>query len=70
MHIGTMPRAKFLRTMVERLIMGTLNAMQKDPSKTLGLTSKLKALALAAAGLERLHDLKFRALGLDKNANF
>ena len=54
-------------SMVEGLIVGTLNAMQKDPSKTLGLTSKLKALALAAAGLERLHDLKFRALGLDKD---
>jgi hypothetical protein len=53
--------------MVEGLIVGTLSAMQKDPSKTLGLTSKLKALALAAAGLERLHDLKFRALGLDKD---
>ena len=33
----------------------------------LGLTSKLKALALAAAGLERIHGLKFRALGLDKD---
>jgi hypothetical protein len=55
-------------SMVEGLIVGTLNAMQKDPSKTLGLTSKLKALALAAAGLERLHDLKFRALGLDKDS--
>jgi hypothetical protein len=53
--------------MVEGLMMGTLNAMQRDPSKTLGLTSKLKALSLAAAGLERLHGLKFRALGLDKN---
>jgi hypothetical protein len=45
----------------------TLDAMQKDPSKMLGLTSKLKALALAAAGLERIHGLKFRALGLDKD---
>src|SRR5664280_2400939 len=52
---------------VEGLIMATLDAMQKDPSKTLGLTSKLKALALAAAGLERIHDLKSRALGLDKD---
>ena len=47
--------------------MGTIDAMRKDPSKTLGLTSKLKALALAAAGLERIHGLKFRALGLDKD---
>jgi hypothetical protein len=54
-------------SMVEGLIMGTLNAMQKDPSKTLGLTSTLKALALAAGGLERIHGLKFRALGLDKD---
>src|SRR5450830_74984 len=52
---------------VEGLIMATLDAMQKDPSKMLGLTSKLKALALAAAGLERIHGLKFRALGLDKD---
>src|ERR1017187_1142339 len=52
---------------VEGLIMATLDAMRKDPSKTLGLTSKLKALALAAAGLERIHGLKFRTLGLDKD---
>jgi len=52
---------------VEGLIMGTIEAMQNDPAKTLGLTSKLKALSLAAAGLERIHGLKFRALGLDKD---
>jgi hypothetical protein len=52
---------------VEEQIMGTVDAMGKASSKTLGLTSKLKALALAAAGLERIHGLKSRALGLDKD---
>jgi hypothetical protein len=52
---------------VEEQIMGTVDAMGSASSKTLGLTSKLKALALAAAGLERIHGLKFRALGLDKD---
>jgi hypothetical protein len=42
---------------VEEQIMGTVDAMGKASSKTLGLTSKLKALALAAAGLERIHGL-------------
>lgn len=52
---------------VEDQIMGTVDAMGNASSKTLGLTSKLKALALAAAGLERIHGLKFRALGLDND---
>src|ERR1035437_6253051 len=52
---------------VEEQIMGTVDAMGKASSKTLGLTSKVKALALAAAGLERIHGLKSRALGLDKD---
>lgn len=53
---------------VESLIMGVLETMQKDPSKSIGSTSALKALALAAASFDRTHGLKLRALGLDKDS--
>jgi hypothetical protein len=48
-------------------VMGTVDAMRKDPSKALGPASTIKALALAAATLERTHGLKQCALGLDKD---
>lgn len=51
---------------VEELIMAQLAAAQKDPSQALKAAAALKALSLAASGLERIHDLKWRALGLDK----
>lgn len=53
---------------VENLIMGQLAAAQQDPSQALRAASALKALSLAAAGLERLHSLKWRALGLDRGS--
>lgn len=53
---------------VEGLIMAQLAAAQKDPAQALRAASAIKALSLAAAGLERIHDLKWRALGLDKNS--
>lgn len=53
---------------VEELIMAQLSAAQKDPSQALKAASALKALSLAAAGLERIHALKWKALGLDKNS--
>ena len=70
----TIARAKATReaayknsVIIEELIMGQLAAAQKDPSQALKAASALKALSLAAAGLERLHQLKWKALGLDKN---
>lgn len=52
---------------IEDLIMGQLTAAQKDPTQALRAASAIKALSLAAAGLERLHALKWRALGMDSN---
>jgi Mrp family chromosome partitioning ATPase len=52
-------------TLLEGRIMQAVAAMSS--SKTVGQSSTLKSLALAAAGLERLHGLKLRALGLDKD---
>jgi|tagenome__1003787_1003787.scaffolds.fasta_scaffold20745450_2 hypothetical protein len=53
---------------VEDLIMAQLSAAQKDPSQALKAASAIKALSLAAAGLERIHELKWKALGLDKES--
>lgn len=53
---------------VEGLIMAQLDAAQKDPSQALRAAGAIKALSLAAAGLERIHNLKWRALGLDKDS--
>jgi hypothetical protein len=52
---------------VEDLIMAQLSAAQKDPSQALKAAAAIKALSLAAAGLERIHSLKWRALGLDSD---
>src|SRR5262245_14257876 len=49
--------------------MSQVQLAQKDPAQVLRVASALKALSLAAAGLERLHDLKFRCLGLDKHVD-
>jgi len=54
--------------MVEGLIMAQLEAAQTDPSQALRAAGAIKALTLAAAGLERIHALKWRALGLDKDS--
>jgi hypothetical protein len=54
---------------LEALIMSQVRLAQRDPSQVLRVASGLKALSLAAAGLERLHDLKWRALGLDKHVD-
>jgi hypothetical protein len=55
-------------TIVEELIMGQLRTAQQDPSSAFKAASALKALSLAAAGLERLHNLKWHALGLDRES--
>jgi hypothetical protein len=71
----TVKRAKDVReaaytnaVVVESLIMAQLQAAQKDPSQVLKAASAVKMLSLAAAGLERLHDLKWKALGLDRDS--
>lgn len=51
---------------IEELIMAQLRAAQKDPSLAVRAASAVKALSLAAAGLQRLHALKHTALGLDR----
>jgi hypothetical protein len=53
---------------VEDLIMGQLQMAQKDPTQVIRAASALKALSLAAAGLERTNALRWRALGLDKES--
>jgi hypothetical protein len=53
---------------VETLIMAQLDLAQKDPSQAFRAASAVKLLSLAAAGLERLHSLKWSALGLDRDA--
>jgi hypothetical protein len=53
---------------IEGLIMGQLDIAQKDPLLALRAAGAIKGLTLAAAGLERLHALKWRALGLDKDS--
>jgi hypothetical protein len=52
---------------VEALILAQLKLAQEDPSQALKASSAVKMLSLAAAGLERLHDLKKRSLGLDRD---
>jgi hypothetical protein len=71
----TVKRAKDVReaaytnaVAVEGLIMAQLQAAQKDPSQVLKAASAVKMLSLAAAGLERLHDLKWKALGMDRDS--
>lgn len=54
-------------TAVEDLVMAQLEIAQHDPSQTHRVASALKATSLAAAALERLHGLKYRALGLDRD---
>ncbi len=53
---------------VEALIMAQLELAQRDPSQAFKAASAVKLLSLAAAGLERLHSLKWSALGLDRDA--
>lgn len=53
---------------VEDLVMAQLAAAQRDPAQALRAASAIKALSLAAAALERVHEIKWKALGLDKNS--
>jgi hypothetical protein len=53
---------------VETLIMGQLELAQKDPSQAFKAASAVKLLSLAAAGLERLHALKWSALGMNRDS--
>src|ERR1700722_15991109 len=53
---------------VETLIMAQLELAQKDPSQAFKAASAVKLLSLAAAGLERLHALKWSALGMNRDS--
>jgi hypothetical protein len=53
---------------VETLIMAQLELAQKDPSRAFKAATAVKLLSLAAAGLERLHALKWSALGMNRDS--
>jgi len=53
---------------VEKLIMGQLELAQRDPAQAFKAASAVKLLSLAAAGLERLHALKWSALGMNRDS--
>jgi hypothetical protein len=53
---------------VETLIMAQLELAQKDPSQAFKAAGAVKLLSLAAAGLERLHNLKWTALGMNRDS--
>jgi hypothetical protein len=73
----TVRRAKAAReagysnaVLVESLIISQLQLAMKDPAHALRAGSVIKMLHLAAGALERLHDLKWRSLGLDRDSVF
>jgi hypothetical protein len=51
---------------LEALVMSQVEIARSDPSQAVRASTVIKGLAIAASALERLHGLKFRALGLDK----
>jgi hypothetical protein len=53
---------------VETLIMAQLELAQKDPSQAFRAAGAVKLLSLAAAGLERLHNLKWTVLGMNRDS--
>lgn len=72
----TVQRAKAAResaynnaVLLENLITTQLAIVQKDPSLAPKLGSILKGLSLAAGALERVQDMKSKALGLDKHVD-
>jgi hypothetical protein len=46
--------------------MSQLELAQKDPTHAFKAATAIKTLSLAAAGIQRLHELKVQALGLDQ----
>ena len=76
-HDRKVARAKDIRerafrhaNVVEDLVMAQLELAQRDPGQVLKAGAAIKMLSLAAGSLERLHDLKKRALGLDRDSVF
>lgn len=53
--------------LIERLVIGQLQAAQHDPAAASRMSGTLRALGLAAQTLERTHALKRAALGLQDN---
>ncbi|GGE25488.1 hypothetical protein GCM10011390_51170 [Aureimonas endophytica] len=56
--------------LIERLVLGQLEAAQADPSSAAKTAGVMKALSLAAAALERTSTLKRQALGIDSDSAF
>src|SRR3954469_3947734 len=54
---------------IEQLVMAQIALAQKEPAQILRVASALKGLSLAAGTLERLHSLKYRAMGLDRHVD-
>ena len=52
---------------IEQLVMAQIALAQREPGQILRVASALKGLSLAAGTLERLHGLKYRAMGLDRH---
>ena len=63
----TRERAYRHADIVQDLVMAQLDVIRSDPSQALRVNTALKALSLAAGALDRLHELKRRALGLDND---
>lgn len=53
-------------TKLEELVMSQVEIARSDPSQAMRVSTVIKGLAIAANALDRLHNLKFRALGLDQ----
>jgi hypothetical protein len=51
---------------IEALIMAQVQEAQKDPTASFRATGAIKALSIAAQALERIHAMKWSALGLDR----
>jgi len=56
-------------TALEELVMTQVEIARKDPSQAIRVGTAIKGLAIAASALERLHNLKHTALGLDRHVD-
>lgn len=62
-------RAYSNAVLLEELVTTQLMMVQKDPTQAPKLASALKGMSLAAAALERIQDMKSKALGLDEHVD-
>jgi hypothetical protein len=64
---ATRDRAFRSADLVEELLLAQLDQVRADPTQVIKVAAAAKALSLAAATLERVHAIKARALGLDRD---